>query len=269
MNCDEARKLFTDYWNRALIGDEEIAVETHLGSCESCRADADRLGSLWRDLALIPEEQPRPALRHRFYESLSAYQQGLNSAPRRSWRSVLSSLWPKQPAWQMAAGFALLVAAAVAGYQWDSWGKAPKSESEVAQLRKEVGTMRQLVVLSLMQQQSASERLRGVSWSYQVASSDTQVLAALIDAVSHDSNVNVRLAAVDALRSFAASPVTRNAVVEAIPLQSAPLVQIALIDLAVDLKEQNAVGKLRQVVDNAAADPGVRERANWALERLQ
>ena len=33
--------------------------------------------------------------------------------------------------------------------------------------------MRQLVALSLMQQQSASDRLRGVSWAYQVEPSDT------------------------------------------------------------------------------------------------
>ena len=59
--------------------------------------------------------------------------------------------------------------------------------------------MRQLVALSLMQQQSASERLRGVSWAYQRGTIRREVLAALVSAVNHDTNVNVRLAAVDAL----------------------------------------------------------------------
>jgi hypothetical protein len=62
--------------------------------------------------------------------------------------------------------------------------------------------MRELVALTAGQQ-SASERLRGVSWANQVESSDGQVLAALLDSVNHDPNVNVRLAAADALRTFA------------------------------------------------------------------
>ena len=50
----------------------------------------------------------------------------------------------------------------------------------------------------------------------------------------------MRLAAVDALHSFGASPVTRAAVVQSIRKQDTPLVQIALIDLLVDLKEKEA-----------------------------
>ena len=56
--------------------------------------------------------------------------------------------------------------------------------------------MRQLVTLSLLQQQSAGDRLQGVNWSYRVEQPDTAVLAALLTTVNHDPNVNVRLAAV-------------------------------------------------------------------------
>ena len=83
--------------------------------------------------------------------------------------------------------------------------------------------MRQLVALSLMQQQSASERLRGVSWAYQAEPSDREILEALVAAVNHDANVNVRLAAVDALAQVlrrVRRP--RQAVVEALPKQSTP-----------------------------------------------
>ena len=53
-------------------------------------------------------------------------------------------------------------------------------DPRVAQLRGEVSSMRQMVALSLLQQQSAGERLRGVSYAYQVPSSDTEVLSALL-----------------------------------------------------------------------------------------
>ena len=129
--------------------------------------------------------------------------------------------------------------------------------------------MRQLVALSLLQQQSASERLRGVSWAYRAESSDTEVLSALVSAINHDTNVNVRLAAVDALHAFAASPVTRQAVVQALPQQTTPIVQVALIDLLVDLKEPKGAGELRKLAMAESADIGVRQRAQWALEKLQ
>jgi HEAT repeat protein len=129
--------------------------------------------------------------------------------------------------------------------------------------------MRQLVALSLLQQQSASERLRGVSWAYQVESSDTEVLSALVSAVNQDPNVNVRLAAVDALHPFASSPTTRNAVMQALPKQSAPIVQVALIDLLVDLKEREALKELERMASDTSLDAGVRQRAQWALEKLQ
>ena len=139
----------------------------------------------------------------------------------------------------------------------------------MAQMREEVNSMRQLVALSLMQQQSASERMKGVSWAYRVPSSDTEVLSALLDSVNHDPNVNVRLAAVDALHAFGSSPVTRTAIVQAIPKKTSSVVQISLIDLAVDLKIAEAPAELRQLAADGSVDSSVRDHAKWAIGKLQ
>jgi HEAT repeat protein len=128
--------------------------------------------------------------------------------------------------------------------------------------------MRQMVALSLMQQQSAGERLRGVSWAYRVESSDTEVLSALLSTVNNDQSVNVRMAAVEALHAFGASPVTRTAIVQSIPKQTSPLVQIALIDLLIDLKVTDATPALKQLSLDQTVDASVRERAKAALGKL-
>jgi hypothetical protein len=256
MTCDEAKQLFADYWSHALSDEEEIGFEAHLGACQACRTEAERLGALWSDLASLPVEQPGAGLRARFYETLAAYRSG---AVER-----LAPLPSRRLVWQIAASIALLLAGVGAGY-----GLRPNPAPEVVQLREEVANMRQLVALSLLQQQSASERLRGVSYAYRVEPSDSEVLSALLNTVNRDSNVNVRLAAVDALHPFASSAATRSAIVQALPKQTSPLVQVALIDLLVDLKERQAEPELRQLLQNSAADTGVRERAQWALERLQ
>jgi HEAT repeat protein len=205
-------------------------------------------------------EEPGGEVRERFYEMLGAYRQGLASAgPRNRFQ------W-----WQMAAAAALLAVGLGIGLVVRGSGQPP---AEVSQLREEVASMRQLVALSLMQQQSASDRLRGVSWSYQVEPSDEEVMNALVTTVNHDPNVNVRLAAVDALRPFTGSPAThlmaRNAVIQALPKQTTPIVQVALIDFLAELKERKAAPELQRLVSDPDIDSGVRKRAEWALERMQ
>ena len=249
MTCEQARIQ--------MLGEGEAEdLAAHLASCEACRNELSRIGALWQSLDLLPLEEPAGRVRERFYEMLGSYRQGLASAEARK-----PHLWR-----QFSAVSALLAVGLGMGYGMRGNGQAP---AEVTQLREEVASMRQLVALSLMQQQSASERLRGVSWAYQAEPSDREVLEALLTAVNHDTNVNVRLAAVDALRRFSASPETRRAVVEALPSQTTPLVQVALIDLLVDFKEREAAGALKTLAANREANDGVRQQARWALEKLQ
>ena len=69
---------------------------------------------------------------------------------------------------------------------------------------------------------------------------------------------------------FGSSPVTRTAIMQSIPKQNTPLVQIALIDLLVDLKEKEAVPELAKlaaddkvdVVGATARQVGDRETVN-------
>jgi uncharacterized protein (UPF0147 family) len=93
--------------------------------------------------------------------------------------------------------------------------------------------------------------------------------AALLESVNQDPNVNVRLAAADALRTFSLTAEDRARIADAISRQSSPLVQIALIDLAAELKDAAAVAKLQAIAADANYNPSVRERARWALEKLQ
>jgi len=258
MTCEQARVQMLDGVTLDGSGGKDFAE--HLTSCESCRNEVSRIGTLWQSLDLLPLEEPSGQVRERFYEMLGAYRQGqASAAPRHAVH------W-----WQMAAAAALLAVGLGIGYAARGngllFGQAP---AEVAQLREEVANMRQFVALSLMQQQSASDRLRGVSWAYRAEPSDREVLGALVTAVNHDTNVNVRLAAVDALRRFSASPETGRAALQSLSKQTTPIVQVALIDLLVDLKNPEAAPELRRLSGNETANEGVRQRAQWALERLQ
>ena len=182
-----------------------------------------------------------------------------------AWWSALRA----RPAWQFAAALGLLAVGVWAGRYIAGAGRegAPVS-NEVAQLQGQVESLRQLVSLSLLEQQSPSARLEGVNYAYQMAQPDAQVEQALLHAVNNDANVNVRLSAVDALQKYAGDPNVRRALADAVPVQDSPLVQVALIDLLVQLHDRDSAPALRAVAHNADADEAVRQRATWAIQRL-
>ena len=268
MICERVREQIPECLAGRLDNAARERLVAHLETCPACRAELAELNAVWIGLGSLPEPEPDPAMRSRFLEVLEAYQVGRASGlaghakdPVRTFRL------PHVPhIWQAALAFALLMVGVFLGrYLAEPRGASP----DVAQLQAQVENLRQLVTLSLLQEQSPSSRLRGVTYSYQMAQPDAQVEQALLYAVNHDSNVNVRLSAVDALEKYAANPQIRRALADAVPVQDSPLVQIALIDLLVELNDKEAVSALRKLAQNAQADNQVRQHAAWAIQRME
>ncbi len=272
MNCDEVRDQLPDYWTGAIEESAKAKLQAHFATCPACRAEAETLSAIWKKLGAIPEERPGRALRARFEATLEAYVQGLKQAERGpstrervdQW---LEGWWPRQPVFQFGFALAFLAIGLLVGYT--ATQNARNGAGEVAQLREEVRHTRQMVALSLLQQQSASERLKGVDWSNRMTHPDPQVLSALLHTVNYDQNVNVRLAALDALHQSASNDMVRRGLVESLDRQTSPMVQIALIDLLVEIRDKAAGAALKDLMQEAGLNPEVRERAQWALGQMQ
>jgi hypothetical protein len=272
MNCDDVRDQLPDYWTGAIEEGAKAKLQAHFASCPACRAEAETLSAIWKKLGAIPEERPGRALRARFDATLEAYMQGLRQAERGpstrervdKW---LEGWWPRQPVFQFGFALAFLAVGLLVGYSITQ--NSRNGGGEVAQLREEVRHTRQLVALSLLQQQSASERLKGVDWSNRMTRPDPQVLSALLHTVNYDQNVNVRLAALDALHQSANNEMVRRGLVESLDRQTSPMVQIALIDLLVEIRDKPAGQALKDLMQETGLNPEVRERARWALGQMQ
>jgi hypothetical protein len=275
MRCEEVRQEFTGY----VIGQAEeqmcSLIEQHLAVCADCGAEAAELKTLWTAMGSVSVPEPSPELRSRFQIMLTAYKHGIEQNKRRKWwnrvNAWLSGWWPRQPALQLGFSLGLLLLGMLVGRQFQSVRQNPagNASADVAQLRDELGQMRQMVALSLMQQQSASDRLKGVNWSYELQQPGREVLTALLDTLMRDRNINVRLATVEALRQFGDQTVVRRGVVEAIRQEESPMVQVALIDLAVDLQEKESIETLRQLSADEDVNGAVRERALRGIEELE
>jgi Putative zinc-finger/HEAT repeats len=267
MNCERIREQIPELLADRLDGEARAQLIQHLGGCPACRAEMAELGPVWRGLETMNEAEPSPAMRSRFRETLGAWQEGFRegrqSPPR---EAAVRRIVPVNRWWQAAAAALLLLAMGAAGGRFlAAPGGAP--HNEIAQLRGQVESLRQMVALSLLEEQSPSLRLRGVAYSYRLARPDRDVEQALLRAVSRDSNVNVRLAAVDALAGFTRDAEVRRGLADALPLEDSPLVEIALIDLLAQADAREASPALLRLAQNAGADEAVRKRAAEVLEK--
>ncbi len=221
--------------------------------------EEESLRRLWDALDRLPEEQPGPALRQRFYHMLD--QEAERARPSRGWRAIVAALLPRP----VRLGVAWALPALVLGVLLGTRVPGTERTHEMTELRQEVRSLSRMVTLSLLQQESASERLKGVSYGRSAGPTDERVLAALLAAVAEDPNVNVRLAAIDALGTVVERPRVQKTLVDSLPRQDSPMVQIALVDLLVEAPGARPL--LSRVADDPEIDPTVRDYLRRRLER--
>jgi len=308
MRCEDTSPKLADYLAGTLTDAERQALESHALSCPACREELEGASEMWERLGRVPSaEADSRAMRARFDTMMadaangigspqspgvseSSSESGLESALRASGphdaanaiqatrrlrasdsTRTKTSRWMRRhrtvrPLLQACAAAILVVAGIQFGRQI---APPPAAVPDVTALRDEVRDLRQMMTISLLQQQSVTERLKGVTWSNQLDQPGTEVVSALIDTLMHDGNVNVRLASIDALKRFAERDIVRNAAVRALDTQSSPLVQMALIDFVVETQDRRALDTLRRLSHDDKANEAVRARASWGIDHLE
>lgn len=263
MNCEQACEFLPEYWDSVLDEVPRRELEAHLATCASCRNEAARLKTFWLRLGAIPDEAPSTASRGRFDALLSDYRREVRGSRL---DAFFENWWPKRPVAQMACAMATLLIGLLAGH---SLTVDVQRTKEVARLQDEVTSTRQLVALSMMRQQSASDRLKGVDWSSQIPRPEPQVVRALFETVNYDDAVDVRLAAVDALRRLSSEAAIRSQMAGALSRQDSPLVQIALMDALADYRTPESLAAIRRIADSTAMNPAVKSHAAALIGRVQ
>ena len=124
------------------------------------------------------------------------------------------------------------------------------------------------MMLSLLEKESATERLKAVSLTSNIEQASERVTDALIKVLNTDPNVNVRLATLEALMAYASNPEVRIELVKSIASQNSPLVQLALAELMVALHEKSSVNELKKIIEGKATPIEVREKLKESIDVL-
>lgn len=255
MECQDTTKHISDYLAGSLPDHELEALRDHAAGCAACREELAATEETWQQLGLIPAVLPNvPAMRARFDQAFMRRR----DRPRGKWqRLALASL----------AAAALLVVGIGIG-RGSAPPDGPMADAQLAALRGEVAEMRQMLSISLLQHQSAAARLEGVISTRQISDPGGDVIAALLDTLTYDQNANVRLATIDALKRFMDHEGVKRGAIDALPRQTSPLVQMALIDFVVESAGLESAAVLRTLSSDSTVAEPVRIRAAQALRQL-
>lgn len=281
MNCKDIQAIIVDYLDGAVDAGTKAAMDEHLAGCDACRQEAREMGELMQAMG-GKLEQPGPGLRDNFRTLLQSELNMLatgkllgnpegedaedvkeSKARGGKLRRMDPAAWP----WMAAAAVILLFGGIWIGSMVGSRRSAGVPE-ELGAMQKEMKEMKEAMLYSLIDNESASQRIKAVSYAEEIANPDQKVIQVLVSTLNHDKNVNVRLAALYSLATFADSRSVRDSLVASLPKQTEPLIQVMLINLLAEKKDNRAIGPIRDIIVNKNTLPAVKDAAQKSLKTL-
>ncbi len=244
----EDTKILEQFIEDGIIDIEELEDLSHLHT---------------RSAMLVPE--PNESLRARFYNMLSEEKRKMIKP--RIFDSILK--FAIIPTWDKAnfrLAFTLLILA-IGIFVGRLIIPSGRYQNELADLNGELKQMKEMMMMSMLENSSATTRLKAVSISHEIGA-DSKVSLALLNTLSNDDNVNVRLAALEALEPYASVPEVREGLVRAIRSQQSALVLLSLAELMVRLQDKNAIKEFEILLQDEEVDPEVMAKIKENLEKI-
>lgn len=250
-----------DYINGELPENEKQAFEERLASDANFRAAYEEEKALWNLMGKIEAPVADERIKSRFMDTLQVYKEA--AVPRPGFLSRLQELWSFQPQLKMAYALLLLCTGLGTGLYINK-----KNPAEMARMSSEISEMKQMMVLSLIENPSATERIRAVSLTNEIRNVDDQVIEALLSTLNHDPNDNVRLMTLEALTELADNPKVREGLVQSIVSQTSPIMQSAMADVMLKLQEKKSVKPLKKMLDRDDLNSTVKDKLEQTIQEI-
>jgi hypothetical protein len=174
------------------------------------------------------------------------------------------------PSWdwlapRLAFSVALIVAGFTGGYLFT---RNDTNDSDVKLLTAQVAELKETMMLSLLEKESATDRLKAVSLSTEMSQVSQKVTTALFQTLNNDPNVNVRLAALEAITPYSNDGKVREQLIRSIGQQESPMVQMAMAELMGMLQEKKSVREFEKILKNERTPIEVRNKIKESINVL-
>jgi hypothetical protein len=302
MTCSAVRDQFALLLYGELRFDEEERVESHLDGCAECKAALERQRSLHAAMDAVAMK-PSTALLERCREDLAASLARAHVETREPgwWEQFLSSFHVK---WFQPVGALALLAigffggqmtpalnflggntsglnlAGIAGSRVRNVSTQPDGRVEIVldemRERKVTGSMNDQAIRALLvsaAKDASDPNLRAGTVSILVNAGDAaDVRNVLVFAMEHDQSADVRLRAMEGLKTHANDPTVQAALAQMLLREGNRGMRTQAIDLLADQEEQELdrqiVGALQELMSREE-DSYVRERCQRVLRTMK
>lgn len=267
MNCEEVQSLLADYDEDLLNPVSGYPIGEHVKHCNACSKELEELRKLFKIIAESGTARPSAALKVGFEKMLSEEIDLINKEPIALNHEIVRTIPWNRYIIRVAAAVVVFVAGTWFGHTF----KTEKPDANTVQmndLRNEVKDVKEMLMFSLLDEESASQRIKAVNYADEISNPDQRVLQALVHTLNNDKNVNVRLASLYSLGKFANIPLVRDSLVNSLGHQSEPVIQVMLINLLAEKKEVKARAAMRDMITKDNTIKEVKQAARQGLRSL-
>lgn len=255
MKFEHIKHLLPEYLEGDLGENQEQEVENHLKECGDCRRELEQYRELERQFFNEKEAEPSANLEARFSAMLEK---------EKSEMSRESSSFQYKDLLKVAAAIAVLFISFQAGRMIEQ----ESAETPIVTAETSGESDERIAMLSLMTDESASKRIQGVNYFEEFTELDEDILKVLIDKMLYDENKNVRLTAVEALAKFSTSEEVKENLITALETEKDPVIQIALIQILVEIQEKQAVEPMKKLLETEETQPFVKDQIEALLPSI-
>ena len=251
-----------DYLEGRLDNSGERMVEAHLEKCAACRKELRELEMLFEAFKNEKDIEPSATLGTGFEKMLQKEKDSLAGGKKSLHTENNKFRHLFQNFLKIAAVLTLLLCSYLLG-KFHQTEKATNAITETPEPEDQEKEM-----LALLNNTSASKRIKGVYFLEDIRNPDPEIIEALVDRMVNDENENVRLAAVEALSQFTASEDVKDVFITALSTEKAPVVQIAIIQILVKIQEKKAAAPMKDLLEKNSTEQFVKEQIEALLPSI-
>lgn len=258
-------ELIAAYLDNSISRDERARLNELVDEGKIDILEIKGMESIYKSVGKLPVNEPSDTVRDSFYTMLEAEKEKAQpvSSPFFEW---LNAIFTPQKTVRLGLAVCLLLIGMLIGNLFMPF---QNYRSQMSELSNEVSQMKKVMALSLLDAPSSTSRLKAVNISSEIISPNKRIIKALFTTLNNDSNVNVRLASIDALLNHAKNPNVRKGLVQSIARQRSPQVQVALANAMLALQETDSIDELQQLLKENNLQPIVRQKLNTTIAALK
>lgn len=253
--------LITDYIDGTLTPDRDREFQQYVDEGHILMEEVKAIMELQAKIENAEAPVPSEKLSANFYGMLAEAQRSeVTSTKEESFLDLLNRLFFGSPVGKLAFGMSLLVIGVFVG---NTFG-----DSKYESLTSQVTDMQEMMMISMLEEESVTERLKGIQMSNELPMTNEKVTTALFTTLNNDRSTNVRMAALSALSPYTSNPTVREGLIKSIAKQESPLMQMALAELMVELQEKKSIDEFKQILEKEETPEEVKTTLKQSIDKI-